>query len=84
VLSSYDSAVFRKIWDRWKLALDLIITDEGNNRLVNEFRGKLFTPAAPEPQEQENPPPPTDDFDVNADADDDNDGTGNFASFAII
>jgi len=72
VWSSYDAAVFQKIWDRWKLALDLIIEDEGNNRLVNEHRGSLFTGAAPPPQEDD-PPPPADDYDGDPDPDDDDD-----------
>jgi len=89
VWAFYDAAVFHKIWDRWKLALDLIIADGGDNRLVNEHRGKLFTPAAPLPPEDPAAPPPAPDYDVNADnddadnndadnddADDDNNGNG--------
>jgi hypothetical protein len=41
----YDSSVFYKVFNRWKLALDLIIADGGDNRLVNSHRGSLFTPA---------------------------------------
>jgi hypothetical protein len=47
----YDSTVFRRIYDRWVLALDLIIADGGDNRLVNEHRGLFMavvdTPEAP-------------------------------------
>ena len=52
----YDSTVFRRIYDRWVLALDLIIADGGDNRLVNEHRG-LFTPV------DETPAPSEDDDD---------------------
>ena len=45
----FDSTVFRRIFDRWVLALHLIIADGGDNRLVNSHRGKLFTPAADTP-----------------------------------
>ena len=50
----FDSTVFRRIFDRWVLALDLIIADEGDNCLVNLHSGKLFTPAADTPAEAEN------------------------------
>jgi len=79
-----NSTVFWKIWDHWVLALDLVIADRGNNRLVNEHCGKLFTAAAPLPPDDAAAPPPSDDYDVNANDDDDNDGTGNFAAFATI
>jgi hypothetical protein len=44
--NAFDSAVFQRVYDRWVLALDLIIADGGDNRLVNSHRGRLFTPAA--------------------------------------
>ena len=30
------------IWNRWKMVLDLIIDDEGGDRLVESRRGKLY------------------------------------------
>ena len=30
------------IWEQWRLFLDLIIEDEGGDRLVESRRGKLF------------------------------------------
>ena len=38
------------IWNRWRLVLDLIIEDEGGDRLVERRRGKLFR-APPEDAE---------------------------------
>jgi len=87
----YDASVFHKVWSRWVLALDLVIADGGNNRLVNEHRGKLFTAAAPLPEDDDNCAPPAADYDENADADDADDAQdandandGNFAAFAVI
>jgi len=72
------------VWDRWVLALDLVIADGGNNRLVNEHRGSLFTAAAPPPEEEEEElPAPSEDYDLNAD-NDDGDEDNNFSAFAVI
>jgi hypothetical protein len=36
--NDYDSTVFRRIYDRWVLALDLIIADGGDNRQPSSER----------------------------------------------
>jgi hypothetical protein len=70
---AYDSAVFRRVYDRWVLALSLIIADGGDNRLVNSHRGKLFTSAAVTPATAEDEDDEDDDDEDDEDDDDDDD-----------
>ena len=44
--SLYDSAVFRRIYERWIKVLQLVIDDKGDNNLVDSHRGKLFSAAS--------------------------------------
>ena len=37
-----DPVNLENVWNRWRLVLDLIIDDDGGNRLVESKRGKLF------------------------------------------
>lgn len=41
------------VYNRWRLVLDLIIQDEGGNRLVESKRGKLFSVPSDEPETPE-------------------------------
>ena len=38
----FEETKLTNIWHRWRLVLDLIIEDEGGDRLVESRRGKLF------------------------------------------
>ena len=35
--------VFENVWERWKKVMKIIIADGGDNKLVDEMRGKLYT-----------------------------------------
>ena len=49
------------VYERWKLVLDLIIEDNGGDRLIESKRGKLFREPSREAEDldEENPDPPS-------------------------
>ena len=50
------------VYERWKLVLDLIIEDNGGDRLIGSKRGKLFRESSHEEEdlEEDAPAPPVD------------------------
>ncbi|GFH56775.1 predicted protein [Chaetoceros tenuissimus] len=54
VWDQYDSKKIEAVYKRWQKVLDLIILDDGGNRLVEKFRGKLtIDPLLVEQKEEE-------------------------------
>ena len=50
------------VYERWKLVLDLIIEDNGGDRLIKSKRGKLFREQSHETEDlnEDNSAPPVD------------------------
>ena len=57
-----DRVKLTNVYERWKLVLDLILEDNGGDRLIESRRGKLFREPSGEEEElgAEIPAPPTD------------------------
>ena len=49
----FEPTKLTNIWYRWRLVLDLIIEDEGGDRLVESRRGKLFCAPTGEVEDME-------------------------------
>ena len=67
----------KNVYERWKLVLDLIIADNGGDRLIESNRGKLFRAPSDETEdlEENDPAPPVDPEELTA-AQIDNDDLG--------
>ena len=74
VWETFDGSVFQKVYERWLKVLDLIISDNGDNRLVDSHRGELLVALVlPKPAGYDDDAAADDDA-----ADDDDDGVDTF------
>ena len=61
----FDSAILKRVYDRWELVLSLIISDSGDNKAIDLNRGNLLVPLVlPKPESDD------EEADVHGDEDD--------------